>query len=322
MLTHVPLPLIPLRQEVAVGIADQYESIDVPTIKVNTLDMCYAHALLDRVFVWYWLIEDIKSQYPQFTHFNLLIGKDAVDAFPQCMKTIDVLNKCYKGIWYSLSRLIPQTSIIFEHLIDPTIFKTLFEPPYEDQWQRTPWNCELYYPYRNVRYDERKYSDSEIYSRLWSFRELILNNHRVIPTNRLIIIDRKYDRKFNKDVLDILISEASKNIDWVYDGVKILEDMTFKEQVELFASVKIIIAMHGSALINLLWSPLNTIVFEIDIHHNRQNMYKRIAKLTNSSHFYLQIKSLCVKSDIFDKIALVMLREDALTFSMLSNGSQ
>ena len=163
MLTHLSIPSIPMLKGVKIGTGDSYKLEDVPTIKVNTLDMCYAHALLDRIFVWYWLIEDIKAQYPKFTHFNLLIGKDAVESFPECKRTINVKDKCYQGIWGDLSRLIPNTTILFEHLSGSFKFETLFMPPYEDQWQRTPWKCESYYPYRHVKFEQVRYSDVEFY---------------------------------------------------------------------------------------------------------------------------------------------------------------
>jgi hypothetical protein len=150
---------IKLQTDVKFGSGESYETVEIPTIRVHTLDMCYVHALLDRVFVWYWLICDIKSKYPEFTHFNFLVGKDLIEQYPDNLTTIDEVNKCYKYVWGSLSKLIPNTSVIFEHLIKPTKFKYLFIPPYNDRWQRTPWNCEIYYPGRNVPFHEVRFSD-------------------------------------------------------------------------------------------------------------------------------------------------------------------
>ena len=123
-----------------------------------------------------------------------------------------------------------------------------------------------------------------------------------MTTNNLIIIDRKHTRKFASNMLIQLVSEATKNLNRNFDGVKFLEDLTFEEQVKLFASTKIIICIHGAGLINLLWSQQNSIIFEIDIQTNRSKMYKRISKLTNSTHYYLYDKTLSVQNDIFKKI--------------------
>jgi hypothetical protein len=278
---------IELQSNVMIGSGNLYEIIEIPTIRVFTLDTCYAHAVLDRVFVWYWLINDIKNKYPEFTHFNLLVGKDMIEQYPDNLKNIDEKAESYKGVYKTISELIPNTSILFEHIIGPTQFKYLFVPPYHDKWQRTPWNCEFYYPGRNVPMNEVVFSDEEIYSKLQSFRNLVLEKYETNPTNNLIIIDRrKEERKFDKNTLNKLIERASKNTSWNFDGVKYLEDMTFEEQVKLFASSKIIISMHGAALINLLWSQMNSIIYEIDVQTNRSRMYKRISKLTNSEHYY------------------------------------
>jgi hypothetical protein len=298
---------IEYKHDVIIGNRDIQQIIDIPTIRVHTLDTCYAHAVLDRVFVWFWIIHELKKEYPHFTYFNLLVGKDLIEQFPQNLVNIDEESKTYKNIWKSLSQLIPDTHILFEHLLPTTQFTHFFVPPYHDKWQRTPWNCELYYPERHVSFHEIRFSDEEIYTKLQSFRDLVLQKYNIIPTktNNLIIIDRKHDRKFEKSMLEELTTEVSKDTNWKFCGIKYLENMTFEEQVMLFASTKIIICIHGAGMINLLWSQYQSIIFEIDVQTNRRNMYKRISKLTDSMHFYLFNKNLSIKSDIIEKLSIL-----------------
>ncbi len=83
--------------------------------------------------------------------------------------------------------------------------------------------------------------------------------------------------------------------------------MDFKEQVKLFSSNNIFIFRHGSCLMNLLWCPVNSIVFEIEGGpegiSNVEVMYSRITKLTSSTRYYLPY-NFDIEKDIFSKLYL------------------
>ena len=77
--------------------------------------------------------------------------------------------------------------------------------------------------------------------------------------------------KYLENILDIL---SSKNIKYktVY-----LEDISFKEQVSLFSSYKTIVAAHGSAITNSIFST-NTTIVEIFFNEKDNKTFKSICK--------------------------------------------
>ena len=126
-------------------------------------------------------------------------------------------------------------------------------------------------------------------------------------TNKLMIIDRKYNRQIESSKLHSLVQEAETNREWDFTGVVVLDDKSFQEQVELFTKHRIFISRHGSSMINLLWIPNNSIIFELDGGSDGliNNCYSRICKLTNSKHIVLNYDDYDCKKDIFDKIKLL-----------------
>jgi hypothetical protein len=133
------------------------------------------------------------------------------------------------------------------------------------------------------------YSDEIIYSKLRQFIKHVKNKYQIKPKifdkREAIIIERKNDRKWCPEKLESIIQQLKNNPNVIFNGVKILEDMTFKEQVNLFSSNNLFVFRHGSCLINLLWAPENSIVFDVDIQTNRKNIVRRVAKATNSTTF-------------------------------------
>ena len=115
-------------------------------------------------------------------------------------------------------------------------------------------------------------------------------------TISVIIIDRITEKQhkdifWNKEKLDIII-ENIKKIDVIFNGIKILENMSFKEQITLFSENSIFIFRHGSCLINLLWIPEKSLIFDIDDEYNRENRIKRIVQLTNSKSIYIDYNNI------------------------------
>ena len=68
--------------------------------------------------------------------------------------------------------------------------------------------------------------------------------------------------------------------------------MSFKEQITLFSENSIFIFRHGSCLINLLWIPEKSLIFDIDDEYNRENRIKRIVQLTNSKSIYIDYNNI------------------------------
>ena len=68
--------------------------------------------------------------------------------------------------------------------------------------------------------------------------------------------------------------------------------MKFSDQVELFSTCNIFISRVGSSLINLLWIPPNSIVFNLDHGMTHPDVFGRICRLTNSKYYYMDYNNL------------------------------
>ena len=72
----------------------------------------------------------------------------------------------------------------------------------------------------------------------------------------------------------------------LYDGIVVLEDLSFVEQVQLFRRTRIFVFRHGSCLINLLWNRPDAIVFEMnDGHHGFSGCIRRLCQFTQATHY-------------------------------------
>jgi hypothetical protein len=124
----------------------------------------------------------------------------------------------------------------------------------------------------------------------------------------LIIIERGSDRRFDPVLFQSLVKEITMNQKWNFKGTFCLDTMSFKEQVELFSRTSAFIMRHGSSEINLLWVPQNSIVFEIGGGPDgisQPNMYKRICKLTDTRHIYLDYNTLLEKVNKYETLGFI-----------------
>jgi hypothetical protein len=257
---------------------------------VDTLHSCFSHALIDSIFPYYWAINDIRNIDKNFRDFTVFIRKKNVLKFhKQNLPLIDSNKSKYKGTWNDLLNLVSE-NVLFEHLIDnKSIFfiKNCYFYIKNDKWQRSPWNCLNYYPGRNVNINDVIFNDNVIYNRLKDFVEYTKNKYNISKTNIInkhetIIIERKENRFWNKNIIKKIIENINKNSSVKFNGIKMLEELSFYQQIKLFSENNTFIFRHGSCLINLLWIPENSVIFDIDICSNRKEIVRRIAKLTNS----------------------------------------
>lgn len=290
----------------------EFEIIIEPIIVMDTLHSCFSHAILDSCFPIFWIIDEL-IKYEKITDKNIriFIRKELIFEYPHNLSFIDENNQTYKGVYKDIINLITPFPLLFEHSLTKNyVFKNCFFYPENDRWQRTPWNCKEYYPGRNVSINNIIFSDDIIYEKLRLFRNMVLvkniKENTDDNTNNLIIIDRKYNRKIENSKLQCMVQEAEKNSGWKFTGVSLLEDKSFQEQVELFSKHRIFIFRHGSCMINLLWIPNNSIIFELYGGPDglMNNCYSRICKLTNSKHILLNYDGYDCKKDIFDKLNL------------------
>lgn len=281
--------------------------VDIPTLMVPSHHACYAHAVIDYTFLYHWLLSEIRLKYPEFTKFMILFEKGEVFLDHNVASVIDTENKCFnRANWNTLVSLLTDSPPFFEHLLDkPYTFKHLFfYRKNQIKYQRCPWNSIVNYSHhRPISPDAVFFTDALIYRKLNEFRLDVFKFLDIpLPTHSrsVIIIERSNDRQFDPDLFKGLVKEVTKNNNhWDFKGTYCLDAMSFKEQVKLFSETHAFIMRHGSSEINLLWAPQDSVVFEIGGGPNgivEPNMYKRICKLTDARHIYLDYNTLLEKA--------------------------
>jgi len=300
--------------EDTIPVGSEFEIITEPVIVMDTLHSCFSHAILDSCFPIFWIIDDLlKAGKITDVNVRIFIREDDIIKYPvQNLPIIDDIEQTYKGIFKDIIQLITPFPVFFQHTLKTNyVFQNCIFYPVNngDKWQRTPWNCVDYYPGRNIPKDEIRFSDDIIYEKLSLFRNMVFTKTNVlineVPTNNLMIVDRKYNRKIEPIQLQRLVQEAETNKEWNFTEVFILEDKTFQEQVNLFSKHRIFIFRHGSCLINLLWIPNNSIVFELERGPDgitAPMVINRLCKLTNSKHIILNYNDYDFKKDIFERL--------------------
>jgi len=291
------------------------ETVEEPVIVMHSLHSCFSHAIINSCFPIFWIIDDLKKVGElSDTNIRIFIKEEAILIYPkQNLPLIDEKNQTYRGIFKDIIELITPFPVLFQHtLYSNYFFKKCIFYPENDKNQRTPWNCVDYYPEWNISKDEIRFSDDIIYSKLSLFRNMVLTKSCIkipdVSENYLMIIDRKYNRKIEATKLQLLVEEAKTNRGWNFTDVVFLEDKPFQEQVSLFTKHRIFICRHGSCLINLLWIPNNSIIFELEGGSDGliNQCYSRICKLTNSTHIRLDYNNYDSKKDIFDILHTIL----------------
>ena len=267
---------------------------------IDTLHSCFSHALIDSVFPYFWAINDIKDHDINVHNIPLFITRKNIDLYKKKnLPLIDSNTKKYRRVYHDIISVISD-NYIFEHLIDnkTTYFiKNCYFYILKDKWQRSPWNCIDYYPGRNVSLNDTIYTDEQIYYQLKKFVICFKNKYNISTKNTdcdygSIIIERAHNRFFDKSIMNNIIKNIKKNTLLKFNGIKILEDLTLYQQIKLFSENKIFIFRHGSCLINLLWIPNNSIIFDLDTESNRKEIVKRIARVTDSKVFSMAYKNI------------------------------
>lgn len=137
----------------------------------------------------------------------------------------------------------------------------------------------------NSNTNQNKYSKEDLNQLLLEFREYITNklslNQEENSAQNLTIIKRKNSRVIlnHKELLKKL---AEKEI-----SVKevCLEELSFKEQVQIMQNTKILIGAHGSGLSNILFLPKKAKAIEINPFGWGINMYKELSQYVGCSYY-------------------------------------
>jgi hypothetical protein len=283
-------PVAAYFEEIVPQPQDEPEIIEEPIFVVHTLHSCYAHALIDHIVPYF----SVKP-----SSFRLFIRAGAIRSFEYNPPMIGDIT--YKGAWKNLIEILSPLAPIFEHRLDPNrhyLFKDCYFYPLNDNYQRSIWNCEEYYPGRTTLLKDVLYSDSILYENLDAVRRRVLGPRLGTKGTKLLLIERKSDRRWDPKISAELQYYCSTS-GWDYDEPTILEEMPFEDQVTLFSTARVVIFRHGSCLTNLLWVPEGTVVFDIDVQRDRKNIVGRLCALTGSTHHYLDYNKFDVERDIF-----------------------
>ena len=134
----------------------------------------------------------------------------------------------------------------------------------------------------------------------------------VVPVpQRITFVDRHHTRaiKNRDEVITMLGTYAEKKM-WDIDFVNLGDDKaspkTFFEQVTLFASTGVLVAMHGAACFNALSMPRNSVVVEIMPTSLRWNLFRSMSQAVGVQHLQLYVSEpVCSGGSFNDCDALV-----------------
>lgn len=264
---------------------------------IPTLHSCFCHALIDNIFPYFWAINDIENVDNNFGDFLFFIKKKEVHQFSeQNLPLIDSNKGKYKGTFHDIISLV-NNKYIFEHLTDSNtryLIKNCYFYIGDDRWQRSPWNCIDNYPGRTITIQNVMFNDEVIKKQLNKFIEHVTVNFKTnsnnITKNGIVLLNRKSNIRNINNLLEPLLNILNKFEN--FNGVIYLENLTFKEQIQVFLNNTIIITPHGAGMIHNIWSS-NKNVIEITFNNTGQNkMYKRICDITNNKIVQIEYQNI------------------------------
>ena len=99
-----------------------------------------------------------------------------------------------------------------------------------------------------------------------------------------IIIYRKEQRRriLNFDAVCDMMRKCFPDIKWV-----VFDSMSFEHTIQFFSRAKIIFAPHGAGLINTLFAPKGTVIYEINPIEHPNLCYYHISELLENTHYII-----------------------------------
>ncbi len=289
--------------------------IQNPVFSIETLHFCYVH-MIENIFRLYWILQDLlESKELKTDNVTFFIRRNDLMAYAnlsdyilaQYLSVIDVNKNRYRGAWNDMFNIINTNDLIFESfIIKDCVY--LFEDFYvfnNDEQQHSFWNskfsdpCRILSPHYLNQYRHLfpyilqkdgetayvRYLDDTIKNKLVSFRKKVLDTYlRSYDSPRdgkrkAILINRKDKRVFPESFLQELTDYLKSSTTLDYNGMYFLEDMNFKEQLELFNTNDVFFMIHGAGCANILWAKKDSILFQYDSVTHRFCMYNRLASL-------------------------------------------
>lgn len=279
--------------------------LEEPVLLIDTLNSAYFYALINDCFPIFWVIQDlINKNLIETDNIKILVIDNNIKNYPtQNLPHIDEEKKTYKYLLKEMIQLVTSQPVIFQHLSDKTyLIKKAFTflPGKKTQYHRS------FLKY--IEGTNQLNNEVILVSLMRKFREQVFNKMAVMKadTDELIIINSRGDLKFDSDVLTKIQEQANKNTRWTYKGVVYLEDLTLKEQVNLFNKSRFIICRISICvpnLANILWCQANAIIFGITDTNEISKVtsqLERICEPSDAQHVILDHKYLHPQADIFE----------------------
>lgn len=262
--------------------------LEEPYLIIETLDSCYSHALLDRIFPLFWAIQTIRNEFPTLTQpIRIMVKHRMIRAFPdQNLPLIDRGAGYYRGFHRELLSWISPGPPLFSPDDNRVYcFRRAFVYADRDDFQYSPWNRAYIYPGRNIVGVQPSFSDATIRTQLLRFRESVFRFYHIHVREEdvrddILLVERKTDRRWDPDKIRSIPASPV-----------ILEYLPVRQQILLFATHRIIVFRHGSCLTNLLFSPPGARVFDVDHERGRPHIVGRLCEFLDLVHTYLDYHS-------------------------------
>jgi hypothetical protein len=280
---------------------------------MNTIHSCFAHAVMDATFPYFWAMNDIREYEQKHIEFQLFVRQKEVLLFSQQnIPIIDSDNKRYKHAWNTLVETLSSQPVVFEHLLgheEVFFIKTCYVYVKDDNHQRSAWNCITHYPDVHVQPKDVFFSDEMIQTQLKRFAKVVTScctsassssSSSITPAKtNIIVINRKTSYRNINDQTDTICEIIQRKCasllmqkKYRFQGIVFLEDLTLAEQISIFQTNDVIIAPHGANLIHSMWFPNKTII-EIFFEERNNIMYKRICDLVGSDIIQIHYSNIC-----------------------------
>lgn len=114
--------------------------------------------------------------------------------------------------------------------------------------------------YINGIYIKRTFKDEESLKDFFLYMRSFINFNNTEYKNKKIIINRENTRRLDPYTIDDFIQKGYEEV--------FFERMKIQDQIDIFANCSEIVAVHGAALVNLIFSKNNLKITEIGINYN------------------------------------------------------
>ena len=291
--------------------------IDSPVLVVDTIHSCWAHAVVDCVLPWYLYYCKITEKHPDKNKgVTLFIRRRLFDMWKSNYQNLSQNETNFIGSYGQLLSVIPFKEIIFEHKLDSCVqFRHTYHFLLDETFEKSLWNHpKIYGGQERNRIKDAFHQDQELYNNALSFVRLSREKYQIIQKyekkKTVIIIERAYNRQFDTEILSrlsCLLYQNQQQYCYDFKGIFYLENMSFPEQIKLLSETNVVFARHGAAIVNYLWLPKNSVVFDIDSRLDRKFITQRICAVSKSTSIYLNYEEFCknIVSNIGFRIKLI-----------------